>query len=214
MMKRLLSVLMLAGLALPARAHALDEYLQATMLSLSPQQAYIQIRLTPGSKVAADVIAEIDSNGEGVISQAEQEAYADRVRRGLSLSLDGNPLTLLPVSSNYPSIEDMRQGTGDIVLGFEADLLEWGDGQGIRKLTFENHNDSKTAVYMVNCAQPKDPSLGLLATDRFKDQSVYRTDFIQGKAGPSVPGSLALDGLAFAAALLMFGLKHKMSRQE
>src|ERR1700744_5759626 len=72
-----------------AGAHRIDEYLQATMLSLQAQRIHASMRLVPGILVAPSVIGEIDRDHDGVISQTEARAYAQRVLDDLTLTIDG-----------------------------------------------------------------------------------------------------------------------------
>src|ERR1035437_6464096 len=60
----------------PAAAHRVDEYLQATRLSIDIQRVDLEIDLTAGVAVASEVFAWIDTNRDGEISNAEGEAYA------------------------------------------------------------------------------------------------------------------------------------------
>ena len=69
--------------ATPACAHRLDEYLQATTIALEKDRIQAQIRLTPGVAVFPIVFADIDRDADGVVSAAEQRAYAERVLRDL-----------------------------------------------------------------------------------------------------------------------------------
>jgi hypothetical protein len=75
-----------------AYAHRLDEYLQATILSVERDHVEASMRLISGVAVRSSVIVRIDSNRDGVISKAEQWAYAERVLGDLSLTVDGNSL--------------------------------------------------------------------------------------------------------------------------
>src|SRR5271170_5800936 len=83
-----------------ASAHRLDEYLQATILSVEKDHIEASMRLIPGIVVSASVIASIDSNGDGLLSQAEQWAYAERVLDDLSLTVDGKRLKPKLVSAD------------------------------------------------------------------------------------------------------------------
>lgn len=85
----------------PTFAHRLDEYLRATTLSIEKDRVQAQISLTPGVAVFPIVLAKIDTDADGVISQAEQHAYAERVLRDLSLTIDGDRLRLRLVSSRF-----------------------------------------------------------------------------------------------------------------
>jgi len=75
-------VLMVAGalvltFATPGFAHRLDEYLQATTLSVSRDQVHVQMRLAPGVAVVSTVLDSLDTNANGAISGVEQRAYAE-----------------------------------------------------------------------------------------------------------------------------------------
>jgi len=59
--------LLLGLVALPssALAHQLDEYLQATLVSIEPGEIRLQINLTPGVAVAEQVLALVDRDHGG-----------------------------------------------------------------------------------------------------------------------------------------------------
>jgi len=114
-MKRWLLAAILIG---SASAHRLDEYLQGTILSVDKNRMDAQIVLTPGVAVFPEVIADIDTNGDGTISDAEQRAYAAKVLGDLSIAIDGEPLTPRIYSMRFPAIDDMKEGRGEIQLQF------------------------------------------------------------------------------------------------
>jgi hypothetical protein len=113
-MKALLAVLALA--TLPVQAHRLDEYLQGTLVSLGKDRLNAQMSLTPGVAVLPVVLAAIDTDGDGAISEAEQRSYAVRVLRDISIACDGAQLTPRLVSFQFPSAEEMKDGRGTIRL--------------------------------------------------------------------------------------------------
>ena len=82
----------------PAWAHRIDEYLQATILSLASNRASASMRLIPGVMVAPSVIATIDTDHDGAFSDAEKQAYAHRVLRDRAITIDGKQrrLNLIP----------------------------------------------------------------------------------------------------------------------
>jgi REP element-mobilizing transposase RayT len=47
-------------------AHRLDEYLQATLISVEQDHVHASMRLIPGVAVSSFVLASIDTNGDGV----------------------------------------------------------------------------------------------------------------------------------------------------
>ena len=68
-----------AWLAAPAAAHRVDEYLQATRLSIDTERVDLEIDLTAGSALAYQVFGWIDTNRNGEISDAEGQVYARQV---------------------------------------------------------------------------------------------------------------------------------------
>ena len=77
----------------PALAHRLDEYLQGAIISVGKDRVDAQLTLTPGVAVFPILLAEIDIDGNGIISETEQHAYSSRLLRDLSLEIDGQFLT-------------------------------------------------------------------------------------------------------------------------
>src|SRR6266540_3182098 len=169
-------ILLLVGA--PASAHRLDEYLQATTISVEKDRVQALIRLTPGVAVFRKVLVNIDTNADGVISEAEQRAYAARVLRDLSLTIDGHAVQLRLVSSKFAKIEQMREGRGDIELEFDADVPRGGPK---RRLIFENHHQRRIAAYLVNCLVPRDPDIQVTAQNRNYRQSFYQLDYVQAQ---------------------------------
>ena len=191
-----MKALALLLLAAPAFAHRLDEYLQATLLSVTKDHIAGQIRLTPGIAVLPVVVADIDAN---------QATYAERVLHDLSLSVDGDPLPLRLVSAKFAQIEDMKAGLGEISIEFEADVPRNGRN---RRLTFENHHQSRIGVYLVNCLVSADPNIQLGTQHRNESQSFYQLDYVQ--SGINWPPAFL--AAMIAAALGRFAwLWHKRS---
>src|SRR4051794_37533013 len=92
----------------PCMAHRLDEYLQATKISVEQNQISVELRLTPGVAVLPAVLASIDIDGDGLMAEAEQRAYAQRVRDDLLLTLNGAPLSLQLTSLSFPELGLMK----------------------------------------------------------------------------------------------------------
>jgi hypothetical protein len=173
--------------ATPVHAHRLDEYLQATTIAVEKGRVEVEIRLAPGVAVYPAVLAAIDSDRDGAVSTAEQTAYAERVLGDLSLAVDGDRLRLRLLSWKFASMEDLKEGVGDIQIVFDAAVPTGGPD---RSLTFENRHQSGISVYLVNGLVPTDPDIRATAQKRNYDQSFYRLDYVQ--AGPrSGPLSLS-----------------------
>jgi hypothetical protein len=82
-----------------------------------------------------------------VISAGEQNTYVARILRDLSLQIDGQPLAPRLLSMEFPAIEEMKEGRGEIQVEFDANLPAGGPN---RKLTLENHHQNRIAAYQVN----------------------------------------------------------------
>jgi len=200
-MKRILMTLALFGLvSTTALAHRLDEYLQATILSIEPGSVHAVMRLVPGVAVAAGVIASIDSNHDGVLSPDEQHRYAERVLADLQLKEDGRSLLLHLASVTFPTVDHMKMGTGEIELAFSADLPAV---RGEHQLVFENHHQRGISVYLVNSLVPQDKNLQLEAQSRNQNQSFYQVTLAE--AGSVTAQSFTWSGLAGAFHL---GVRH------
>lgn len=170
------TTLLALGLLTPAFAHRLDEYLQGTIISVERNRLEAQMTLTPGVAVFPALAALIDMDGNGVISPEEQRAYSEKVLRDLSLTLDGARLTPSLSTVRFSSLDEMKEGLGEIQLNFTADLPR---GAPTRKLVIENHHQPQIAAYQINCLIPRDPNIKITAQNRNYTQSVYRLEFEQ-----------------------------------
>ena len=168
-------VTILLLVATPAFAHRLDEYLQATLISVERDRVHAQIRLAPGVNVFPFVFSGIDTNADSVLSADEQRRYAERVLGDLSLAIDGAPLPLTLAAWRYASLQDLQEGLGEIRIDFEAVVPS---GSSNRRLTFENRHQRRISVYLVNSLVPSDPAVRIAGQSRNDDQSLYRLDFI------------------------------------
>ncbi len=189
------AILLLLGS--PALAHRLDEYLQGTIISVEKDRVNAQITLTPGVAVFPLLVAQIDTDRNEVISLIEQRAYASRILRDLSLKIDGQLLKLEVLSMQFPAIEEMKEGRGEILIEVTANLPPGGAN---RKLIFENYHQSRFAAYQVNCLVPRDPNIRVIAQHRNYSQSFYELDFVEASATSGIEKSLA------TISLLLIGL--------
>lgn len=198
----------------PVYAHRLDEYLQATILSVEKDRVQAFMRLIPGVAVSSRVLASIDTNADKFLSETEQRAYTERVLRDLSLSVDGHRLRPRLISVNFPGMEEMKEGLGEIQIEFGADLPHGGAD---RKIVFENHHQSRIAAYLVNCLVPRDQNIWIVAQNRNENQSFYQLDYVQA-GNRSDALSLTLwssvgGSLGATAALLLFARMTLLRRQ-
>jgi len=180
------AALVLIAVGTSSFAHRLDEYLQATTLSVGPDRVHAQIRLTPGVAVFPVVLAGIDGDRDGLISAAEQRAYAERVLRDLALTIDGDPVPLRLLSSSAASVLELSEGRGEIVLEVEADLPRRGRS---RRLAFENRHARGISAYLVNCLVPGDPGIRITSQTRTFDQSSYELAYVDSRGASDPPAS-------------------------
>ena len=176
---------MLLVLALPASssAHRLDEYLQASRVSLARDQVALEIDLTPGASIAARVAARVDRDADGRISPLEAEAYGRAVVREVLLEVDGRalPLTLTRVEAS--SIDEMREGLGSIQLVAVGHFREAGAGR--HQLHFRNDHHPDSSVYLVNALVPRSRDIAVAAQTRDTHQRDFHLEYDVRPAWPA-----------------------------
>ncbi|HEX7977191.1 MAG TPA: HupE/UreJ family protein [Gemmatimonadaceae bacterium] len=170
------TVALLLSFATRADAHQLDEYVQASKIAVARDLVRVELRLTPGVKVLSRVLAVIDTNGDGILSPVEQRTYAERVRRDLSLAVDGRLLSLRLVTLGFPDMADMKEGLGEIRMDFEAAVPVGGVD---RTLTFENQHLRDVAVYLANALVPQDSAIRIGAQRRSYEQASFTFEYSQ-----------------------------------
>jgi hypothetical protein len=195
---------LLLAVASPAFAHRVDEYLQATTISVEKGRIALQLRLAPGIEVFPKVLALIDTDRDGAIAEAELRAYAERLATELTLSVDGTRLPLRLVSSRMEALEALQDGRGTLEVAFDAVVPRGGVN---RRLVFENHHQRAMAEYLVNGLVPRDPEIRLGTPHRSVDQSMYQLDYAQAGIASqpaSVPRATGVFAWVAALALLLF----------
>ncbi|MGO9831600.1 MAG: hypothetical protein ACLPJH_15785 [Myxococcaceae bacterium] len=180
------AILLLPGAV--ALAHRLDEYLQATILSVEKDHVDASMRLVPGVTVSSIVLASIDTNGDGVLSEVEQQTYAEWVLRDLSVTVDGKRRKPELISWKFPATDEIKGGLGVIEIDFKVDLPPGGPE---RTITLENHHRNEISAYLVNCLVPRDRSIRVLSQRRNETQAFYQLDYAQAggdvrAASPSI----------------------------
>ncbi len=170
--------LLLGVLILPSNgfAHRLDEYLQATLVTIEPGEVRLQINLTPGVAVAERVLAQIDRDHNGVISTSEAAAYAELVRHHLTIELDHRKVVLSLAASHYPAPTELRTGWGIIQLEFSAAIGPLRDGA--HKLNLKNRHLPALSVYLLNATQPRSGLVQIARQTRNNQQSIGEIEFV------------------------------------
>jgi hypothetical protein len=157
-------------------SHVLDEYLQATLVTIRPDEALLRINLTPGVAVADEVIALMDTNHDGVISTNEAAGYGEVLKRDLKVSVDGRTVDLTVGKVDFPEPSELRTGLGIVQIELRAKLDPLGNGR--HRITVENGHLPKLSVYLVNAAQPETSAVQIVAQKRNLNQSVGEIEFV------------------------------------
>jgi polyphosphate kinase len=185
--------LLFALLAVPSAlfAHRDDQYLQATLVVIEPSGVRLQINLTPGVAVAEQVLARIDRDRDGAISQNEAAAYARLLMRDLTLRVDGRKLELKLTAPELVSPAELRTGAGIIQLEFSASSGPLATGT--HRLTLENRHLSAISVYLFNAAQPRLATVRINRQKRNNNQSKGEIEFTYQPLRPKIAGSAGPD---------------------
>ena len=151
---------------IPSAAHRLDEYLQATRIALADGGGVsVEIDLTPGVDAAARAVALIDTNRDGSLSPAEQQAYSTLVVRSVDLRVDKTSAPLALARGEYPTIAEMHAGVGTIRLTARATIPS-ASSPGAHELKYVNVHQPEMSVYLVNAIAPP---RGFVITDQQRD---------------------------------------------
>jgi hypothetical protein len=170
-------LLLMALIATPfdGRAHQLDEYLQATLVSIEPDAVRVQINLTPGAAIARRLVDTIDRDRDGTISTNEERLYVEELKRDLSLRLDGRAVELKLAASDFPATAEMLTGWGIISMEFRGKLGALSPG--LHKITLENRHLPAMSGYLFNAAPAKSEFVKITAQKRNMNQSRGEIEF-------------------------------------
>jgi len=166
---------LLLVLATDALAHRLDEYLQATRVSVATNRVDVSIDLTPGVAVASQVLDVIDRDRDGWVSGDESAAYAQRVLKDMRMELDEKVLALSLVNASFPAVHEVKGGQGVIRIKASAPFEKIAAGRHALCLT--NAHLPAISVYLVNALVPKDPAIKITNQTRDELQKNYRLEF-------------------------------------
>lgn len=166
---------LLVALACDASAHRLDEYLQATRVSVATNRIDVSIDLTPGVAVADRVLAVLDKDRDGRISDDERAVYSQNVMKDLRVGLDEKILALRVVDASFPALHEIKEGLGVIRIKATAPVEQLTTGQ--HTLSFTNAHLPAISVYLVNALVPKDRAIKIGKQTRDELQKDYRLEF-------------------------------------
>jgi hypothetical protein len=191
----------------PASAHRLDEYLQATRLDIGADQIRLDISLTPGASIAAQIAAQIDTNRDGRLSSDERRRYAQTVVSSIVVSIDGRMTPVALATEEFPTLEAMAAGTGTIRLRAAANV---STGSGRHRVMYRSGQLSAFSVYLVNALIPTDARVQLAAPHRDPVQRELAIDF--SVAPDTATLRAAWMAIAFSLLGMLVALRHARSR--
>jgi hypothetical protein len=194
-------LLAVLGCTTPAAAHRLDEYLQATLLSIDRDRVTVEIGLTAGVNVAPQILASIDSNSDGRISAAEADAYARQMLRSVTVTIDERRVPIALEQEEFPELSEMSLGMGTIHLRAVAKVPSATAGR--HQLSYLNSHRHEVSVYLVNALVPTDRHVQIVAEQRDAAQRSLTLEYNVASDLPWVQASWLLAGLGMIGALVM-----------
>jgi hypothetical protein len=165
----------LLALASEGLAHRLDEYLQATRIAVATNRIDFTLELTPGVAVAEQVLKLIDPDRDRRVSGDEGSAYARQFLKDISISLDGKAMALSVTSLSFPTVQEIRSGTGVIRIRATSPVSRLAVGSHALSLT--NSHLPAISVYLVNALRSMDPAVEIGRQTRDELQKDYRLEF-------------------------------------
>ncbi len=171
-----LTLLLVAAVGASLSAHRRDEYLQAARIAIEPDRVRIELELTPGISVAESVLADIDRDGDGSFSPAEQKAYVGRVIGALSLDVDGAALAPSVTGAAFPSSGAIRDGEGIIQIQLTAPLDP--RASGAHRFHLRNAYRPDIGAYLANALVPASERVAITGQTRDVDQRNVDVDYV------------------------------------
>ena len=180
-------------------AHRRDEYLQASRIAIERSAVQLELNLTPGIELADAIVADIDRNRDGSLSQDEQQTYGRAVLNGLTLEVDGTPVRVQLAATSFADVALMKRGEGSIRLQLAAPLPQLSAGP--HQLLFRNRHSPHRSVYLANALAPISPDVTVTAQRRDIDQTELTIDYLLRAAPPRLAPGWLLGSLAVAVVL-------------
>ena len=183
-------------------AHRLDELLQVARIDLRDNGVTIDLALTPGVEVADAIVASSDRDGNGVITADEQNAYGQDVLSGLTARLDGARLPLRLHGVSFPTVDELRDGTGTIRIQLDASHSTLRNGR--HQLFFSNGHHAGQSAYLANALVPESARVSVIIQRRTVDQRELTIDYSVGMAQARFASSGLMIGLVAAVLMVRF----------
>jgi hypothetical protein len=188
----------IAGAA-ESSAHRRDEYLQAARIGIDPGAVQLELNLTPGIELADAIVADIDRNHDGTLSQVEQRAYANVVLGALTIEVNGTPVPAQLAATSFPGVDALKRGEGAIRIQLAATLPRLSPGA--HQLLFRNRHRPDRSVYLANALAPVSPDVTVLTQRRDAEQTELTIDYLLRTAPVRLAPAWLLGSLAVAVVL-------------
>lgn len=179
-------------------AHRLDEYLQATRVSIARERLTLEVDMTPGVSIAPALVETLDANADRVIAPAEANAYGSAVLSDVRVAFDGAPVAMRLTRIAIPTIDEMRNGIGTIRLEAVGSIEA---GVGRHRLDLRNNHRPDASVYMVNALVPEDGGIHLVSQSRDSRQREFHLETAVSSEWPMRLLWLGVGGTALAVVV-------------
>ena len=113
-----------------------------------------ELDLTPGISVADAIIAVMDRDHDGVLSEAEKRGYVAQILGAIDLQIDGRARHLDLLASTFSEIDALRSGDGAVRVRAAVAVPQMADGD--HQVTFRNTYRRDVSAYLANALAPQD----------------------------------------------------------
>ena len=153
--------------------HQLDEYLQATRVSIARDRVTLDVDLTPGVTIAPAIVETLDTNADNIIGPSEAGAYGRAMLSDVVVTFDGHPVAMALTQIEVPTIDEMRHGMGTIHLRATGSIAARA---GRHRLDVVNDHRRDTSVYLVNALVPDDGGVDIVSQSRDAHQREFHLE--------------------------------------
>ena len=169
-------------------AHRLDELLQAARIGIGEDRIDLELDLTPGVAVADRLVAAVDRDGNGSLSNDEQRAFVDVLLDSMDVTADDRQLQLSVKKLEFATPDDFRTGNGVIAIAAAAPLAQT---DGAHRIHFNNRYQRDGSVYLANALVPDSSRIAVTAQRRDGPQSELTIEYRVAPEAPMYGQTLA-----------------------
>ena len=154
------------ALATPVQAHRTEGLLQSSLVEVLPTQVGVEVTLVPGMDIAPKIVALLDHDHDGVISELESNAWSELFMAKQSVTVDGQSLPLKLQSVRASPLGEITNGHAQIVVHYTAELGQLV--RGARTIVCANRYEPMPCAFQCNGLVPKAP--GVRFTSHRRDE--------------------------------------------